>query len=128
MGPAEMMALFGRYDSTADGYINFTEFVNKLMEEDFVDVTTGQVGEKLLSMVEQSNLTEAEINIRSATLKNLRKKKIDFANLRDRAFAIYEKIDTDNSGFINFDEYVMLNVALGNDRPQEEMEVSFRTI
>ena len=38
----QIMALFGRYDQDRAGVVNYHEFVDKLMEVDFYDVT--QVG------------------------------------------------------------------------------------
>ena len=38
------MALFGRYDQDRAGIVNYHEFVDKLMEVDFYDVTQVRLG------------------------------------------------------------------------------------
>jgi len=124
----ECMALFSRYDKTADGYIDFTEFVNKLMEEDFRGVTSGFVGEKLLKMVENTNLTESEEVRRRGVLKNVQKNEHLFKDLREEVYRVFSKIDTDDSGYINFDEYVMLTIALGKEMSDDELMKAFNSL
>jgi len=124
----ECMALFSRYDKTADGYIDFTEFVNKLMEEDFRGVTSGFVGEKLLKMVENTNLTESEEARRRDVLKNVQKNEHLFKDLREEVYRVFSKIDTDDSGYINFDEYVMLTIALGKEMSDDELMMAFNSL
>ncbi|ACI64610.1 predicted protein [Thalassiosira pseudonana CCMP1335] len=101
----QQLALFARYDESCSGEVDYSEFVEKVMENDFKGV------KKLFGIVDNDGSNYIDRSEMATLLNNLGKSLSE--EEIDEGFV---KLDTDSSGQIDFEEFYSWykDVAFGN--------------
>jgi len=120
----EVIALFGTYDDSRDGSLDYYEFIDKVLEKDFVGVTT------LTTSEEEKNDIYKEMANKVQAKEEYGEKISAFKLYRQRLALkrVFEIYDADQSGAIDDEEIKRLLEAAGMDSTQEGIQEVFDQI
>ncbi len=130
----QQLGLFARYDTSCTGDVDYTEFVNKLMESDFKGVASSAHGGRLFNMVART-FSQAQDSIEEC--KDVEQDEDDDSDLdedeRDKfrrmeVIKIFQMIDSDNSGNLDRRELELLMLALGKNVSQAVLDEGWARI
>jgi len=125
----QQLALFARYDESCSGEVDYSEFVEKVMESDFKGVSSGS--RKALSALVSSTFLQQQ-NGGGQALEGDDDSDLDEHELEQFRHAevqnLFKAVDKDNSGLIEKDEMVDLLNSLGASLPQEEIAAGFAAL
>ncbi|GMI36726.1 hypothetical protein TeGR_g479 [Tetraparma gracilis] len=132
----QQLALFARYDESCTGDVDYTEFVNKLMESDFKGVASSAHGGRLFNMVQKTfsmkDLDEGAEGKRAEEHDSDVDSDLDEEE-RDKfrkqeVKKIFMMLDDDNSGDLDKREVNLMMLALGRQITRAELDRGWETI
>ena len=119
----QQLALFARYDESCSGEVDYSEFVEKVMESDFKGVSSGS--KKALNAL----VTSTFQNQQGQALEGDDDSDCDEDELetfrRVEVHKLFDLVDADGSGLIDKSEMSCLLTNLGKDLAQEEIDEGF---
>lgn len=120
----QQLALFARYDESCSGEVDYSNFVQKVMETDFKGVSG--VSKKALGALVSSTFSHQQ---GGTSLDGDDDSDIDEEELelfrRTEVQKLYDVIDDDGSGLIDKEEMICLLNSLGKMIPQDEIDRGF---
>lgn len=120
----QQLALFARYDESCSGEVDYSEFVEKVMESDFKGVSSGS--KKALSALVSSTFLKQQ---NSQPLEGDDDSDIDEEEIeefrRAEVHKLFKLVDEDSSGVIDKVEMVTLLSSLGKSLTREEIDEGF---
>mmetsp|Transcript_30842 Transcript_30842/g.65162 ORF Transcript_30842/g.65162 Transcript_30842/m.65162 type:complete len:366 (+) Transcript_30842:280-1377(+) len=119
------LALFARYDESCSGEVDYSEFVEKVMESDFKGVSSGS--KKALSALVSSaflNQQQGGQSIEGDDDSDLDEEELQTFRYVE-VHKLFNIVDEDGSGFIEKDEMASLLNSLGKPLPEGEIEEGF---
>ena len=124
----QQLALFARYDESCSGEVDYSEFVEKVMESDFKGVSSGK--KKALSALVSSAFLQQQQGGHGGPLEgDGSDSDIDEEELETFRHAevqnLFNTVDKDGSGLIDRGEMANLLQSLGKSLPQEEIDEGF---
>jgi len=122
----QLMALFARYDTNRTGFVDYSGFVNRLMEGDFAGLTSGYTGRKLSMMIHKKFMQDKPEDARVEPPEDAAPE--DAEKKRSEALRVFNLIDRDQSGSINTSEMALLLTALGKNLTQQQLEAGMQTL
>lgn len=122
----QLMALFARYDTNRTGFVDYSGFVNRLMEGDFAGLTSGYTGRKLSMMIHKKFMQDKPEDARVEPPEDAAPE--DTEKKRSEALRVFNLIDRDQSGSINTSEMALLLTALGKNLTQQQLEAGMQTL
>lgn len=129
----QTLALFGRYDMSLSGDVDYHDFVDKLMEADFGAIRNSAHGKKLTEAVAHLLGSDEQFNTSQGSNEedddNI---SLDPAEVRQMQEAevrrIFRMIDRNNNGFISRDEFEILLLALNITLTDNEVSLAISKI
>jgi Ca2+-binding EF-hand superfamily protein len=129
----QQLALFARYDESCTGDVDYTEFVNKLMESDFKGVASSAHGGRLFNMVQKTfsmkdldegkraeeHDSDVDSDLDEEERDKFRKQEVK---------KIFMMLDDDNSGDLDKREVNLMMLALGRQITRAELDRGWETI
>jgi Ca2+-binding EF-hand superfamily protein len=128
----QQLALFARYDESCTGDVDYTEFVNKLMESDFKGVASTAHGGRLHNMIQRTfsvgdePLVEHEHNDSDEDSDVDEHEKDKFR--RQEVMKIFKMLDDDNSGDLCKREVNLMMLALGKTISRADLDRGWSNI
>ena len=120
----QQLALFARYDESCSGEVDYSNFVQKVMESDFKGVSS--VSKKALSALVSSAFLHQQAG---TSLEGDDDSDLDEEELDNFRRAEVQKLfgvgDKDDSGLIDKEEMTHLLSGLGKTLPKEEIDLGF---
>ncbi|GMH95236.1 hypothetical protein TrVE_jg11027 [Triparma verrucosa] len=131
----QQLSLFARYDSSCTGEVDYTEFVNKLMESDFKGVANGALGGRLHNMMKRTFSTVDETKVDDNEIEHHSEDEDSDIDDEERerfrrmeVQKIFKMIDKNNSNTLDRDEMKLLMMALGRNFTEAEFDQGFSEI
>jgi Ca2+-binding EF-hand superfamily protein len=120
----QQLALFARYDESCSGEVDYSNFVQKVMESDFKGVSS--VSKNALSALVSSAFLHQQAgtslegdddsDLDDEELNNFRRAEVQ---------KLFDVVDKDGSGLIDNEEMTHLLGGLGKTLPKEEIDLGF---
>jgi calmodulin len=123
----QQLALFARYDESCSGEVDYSNFVQKVMETDFKGVSG--VSKKALGALVSSTFSHQQgcPSLEGDDDSDLDEEELELFR-RTEVQKLFDVVDTDGSGLIDRDEMVQLLISLGKPVPQEEIDKGFEKL
>ena len=124
----QQLGLFARYDGSCTGEVDYTEFVNKLMESDFKGVASSAHGGRLHNMVRTFTATESDLGGDVVVVDENSEEDSDVDDdERDRfrraeVMQVFRVIDKNNSNTLDKGEVELLLRALGKNYTKAQLD------
>ena len=120
----QQLALFARYDESCSGEVDYSNFVQKVMESDFKGVSS--VSKKALSALVSSAFLhqQAGTSLEGDDDSDLDEEELDNFR-RAEVQKLFGVVDKDDSGLIDKEEMTYLLISLGKALPKEEIDLGF---
>mmetsp|Transcript_8312 Transcript_8312/g.16781 ORF Transcript_8312/g.16781 Transcript_8312/m.16781 type:complete len:328 (+) Transcript_8312:197-1180(+) len=130
----QQLGLFARYDGSCTGEVDYTEFVNKLMESDFKGVASSAHGGRLHNMVR--TFTSNDISLSAAVDAQEEEEESDSDiddEERDRfrraeVMNVFKMLDKNNSNTLDKAEVELLMRALGKNYTKAALDEGWEKV
>jgi len=129
----QQLSLFARYDATCTGEVDYTEFVDKLMESDFKGVASSAHGGRLHNMVR--TFTASEDDLEGAIVEA--KEEDEDSDIDDderekfkrmEVYNVFQMLDKNNSNTLDKAEISLLLRALGKMYTKAQLDEGWRKV
>lgn len=120
----QQLALFARYDESCSGEVDYSNFVQKVMETDFKGVSG--VSKKALGALVSSTFSHQQggPSLDGDDDSDLDEEELELFR-RTEVQKLFDVVDDDGSGLIDKEEMVRLLSSLGKMIPQDEIDEGF---
>jgi calmodulin len=120
----QQLALFARYDESCSGEVDYSNFVQKVMETDFKGVSG--VSKKALGALVSSTFSHKQggPSLEGDDDSDLDEEELESFR-RTEVQKLFDVVDDDGSGLIDKEEMSQLLASLGKSFPQEEIDKGF---
>jgi Ca2+-binding EF-hand superfamily protein len=124
----QQLGLFARYDGSCSGEVDYTEFVNKLMESDFKGVASTAHGGRLHNMVRTFTATESDLLHGEAEAQGAGEEEDSDVDDDERerfrraeVMNVFRMLDKNSSNTLDKGEVELLMRALGKNYTKKQL-------